>query len=258
MTETLGATAGLAVLTWYLSAVYVGARLLRLGVRRQNPPARWIGTFLFFAMGLGSILISIPMARGALEGLAMSHLDRVLMALGMSTTVVGNFALLTFTRRVFRRDSAAAKWFALAVMAILLGGGVGHGLTTGFDRQLTAGFAVLYLAGTILSNGWTSLESLVYYGLMRRRLKVGLVEPLDANRFLLWGVGAGAAATMLLATTIELQVQTRLGVAEIEALRRFTLPVMCVLGLTCAGSYLFAFFPAAWYARRFAAAPSGR
>jgi hypothetical protein len=36
------------------------------------------------------------------------------------------------------------------------------------------------------------------------------------------------------------------------------LAIMAVLGLSCAGSYLFAFFPARWYARRFVAAPSER
>ena len=38
----------------------------------------------------------------------------------------------------------------------------------------------------------------------------------------------------------------------------FTLPMMSVLGLACAGCYLFAFFPAAWYVHRFAAAPTAR
>ena len=36
--------------------------------------------------------------------------------------------------------------------------------------------------GTILASGWTSIESLVYYRMMRRRTKIGLAEPLVANR----------------------------------------------------------------------------
>jgi hypothetical protein len=241
-----------------MSAVYVGWRLLWLGIRRDNPPARWIGTYLFAAMGLGSILLSVPLARGQLAGIPITNLDRIFMALGLTTTVVGNFAMLTFTRRVFRRESAVAKWFSFAVMAVLVVGALGHGITTGFDRKLTALFAVIYLTGPILANGWTAVESLRYYGLMCKRLTVGLAEPLEANRFLLWGLGAGAAALMLLSTTLEMQVQRVLTPAEIDAVRMVTLPTSSVLGLACAISYLFAFFPAAWYVRRFAAAPGER
>ena len=256
MSEALGAFAGLAILAWYLSAVYVGARLLGLGIRRENPPARWIGTYLFAAMGLGSILISIPMYRGVLQGAAMSPVDRILMGLGFTTTVLGNIGMLTFTRRVFRPESAAAKWFSFAVMAILICGAVGHGVTTGFDRQLDAGFAVLYLMGPVLANGWAALESLLYYGMMRKRLQLGLAEPLEANRFLLWGSGAAATAIMLVSTTLEMQLTAVLTPDQVAFLRLFTLPTMSVLGLTCAGCYLFAFFPAAWYVQRFATAQS--
>jgi hypothetical protein len=254
MADALGLAAGLAVLSWYLSAVYVGWRLLKVGVRRDDAPARWIGTYLFAAMGLGSILISIPMGRGSLGGIAMTPVDRILVGLALTATVAGNISILTFTRRVFRRESAAAKAFAGAVTALLVVGAAGHCWTTRFSWRLTAGFAVLYLAGTILSNGWSAVESLRYYGLMRKRLRLGLVEPLAVNRFLLWGIGAGAAAVMLFSTTLELQVQRLLTPAGIEAIRMFSLPAMSILGLACAGSYLFAFFPAGWYVRRFAAA----
>src|SRR5512134_3371184 len=115
MAEALQMAAGLAVLTWYLSALSVGGRLLRLGLGSDNAPARWIGTYLFSAMGLGSILISIPMARGALEGIPMTTLDRALVAGGLAATAIGNVAILHFTRRVFRRESALALVFALAV-----------------------------------------------------------------------------------------------------------------------------------------------
>jgi hypothetical protein len=249
MLEMMGMAAGLAVLTWYLSALYVGGRLLWLGFRRENPPARWIGTYLFAAMGLGSILISIPLWKTT----PMTTADRTVMALGFLVTVLGNVGILTFTRRVFRRESKGATAYAFAVTAILVCGALGHGVTTHFDRSLSGAFAVVYLSGTILTNGWASVESLLYYGLMRKRVKVGLVQPLEANRFLLWGSGAGAAALMLFSTTLEQQLPRVLSPADIVAVRNFTLPLMSVLGLTCAGSYLFAFFPAAWYVQRFAA-----
>jgi hypothetical protein len=251
--QAIQAAAGLGMLTWYVSALYVGARLLRLGLQRGNAPAKWIGIYMFVAMGLGRVFLSIPLARGELGGIPVTVLDRVLVALGFSATVIGNVCILTFTRRVFRRDSAIAQGVLLGVSAMLVGGTLGHGITTGFDRDLAAGFAVLYLAGTISTNAWASFESLRYYGLMRKRLRVGLAEPLEVNRFLLWGFGSGAAAIILLATTLETMVHASLTAASISMIRYITVPLLSLLGVACAGCYLFAFFPAEWYVRRFAA-----
>ena len=256
MTDAIGAAAGLGVLAWYLSALYVGWRLLRIAARRDDAPARWIGTYLFVAMGIGSILISIPTARGALGGIAPTPFDRMLVAVALACTVVGNVGILTFTRRVFRPESAVAKAFAVAVGVLLVFGALGHGWIDRFSWLLTGVSAVLYLSGTVLSQGWSALESLRYYGLMRKRLRLGLAEPLDANRFLLWGIGAGAAALMLFATTIELQMEGVATPERIAMVRRLSLPVMSVLGLMSAGSYFFAFLPAGWYVRRFAATPA--
>ena len=258
MADAIGAAAGLGVFAWYLSALYVGWRILRVGARRDDAPARWIGTYLFVAMGIGSILISIPTARGALGGIAPTPFDRMLVALALACTVVGNLGILTFTRRVFRPESAVARAFAVAVGLLLVCGVIGHGLVDRFSWKLSEVSAVLYLSGTVLSNGWSALESLRYYGLMRKRLRLGLAEPLDANRFLLWGVGAGATALMLFATTLELQMEAVSTPEQIAAVRAVSLPVMSLLGLTSAGSYLFAFFPAGWYVRRFASARAAR
>jgi hypothetical protein len=59
---------------------------------------------------------------------------------------------------------------------------------------------VLWTAGWF----WASGESLHYYGMLRRRLRLGLADPVVANRFLLWGVGAGVGGCIsasLIATT---------------------------------------------------------
>lgn len=255
MVDAVEAVAGVGMLAWYLSALYVGGRLLRVGRQRDNAPARWIGAYLVLAMGMGSILLSVPMARDVVGGVPITLLDRIMVGLGCTTTALGNAAILTFTCRVFRRESSVARAAAIGIGVLLVLGAAGHGLVAGFDRDLTGVFAVIYLSGTVLTNAWASAESLRYYTLMRKRLKLGLVEPLEANRFLLWGCGAGAAAAMLLWTTFELQLQLVLDAAAIETLRRTTLPLIAGLGLACAGSYLLAFVPAEWYVRRFSASP---
>ena len=44
-----------------------------------------------------------------------------------------------------------------------------------------------------VSSLWGAAESLRYFSMMRRRAKLGLADPLVTNRFLLWGLGIGAA-----------------------------------------------------------------
>ena len=73
MIAALEAAAALGVLAWYGSSLYVGGRLLYAGIRDGNPHARWIGTYLFFAMGMASILYSIAMARTAVQDSATSQ-----------------------------------------------------------------------------------------------------------------------------------------------------------------------------------------
>ena len=40
---------------------------------------------------------------------------------------------------------------------------------------------------------WGSLEALSYWRRMQKRTAIGLADPAVTNRFLLWGIGAGAA-----------------------------------------------------------------
>ncbi|MEZ4292623.1 MAG: hypothetical protein R3E53_19625 [Myxococcota bacterium] len=49
MIELLEGAAGVGAVAWS-SSFYVGVRLLAFGIRGDNAPARWIGTYLFFAM----------------------------------------------------------------------------------------------------------------------------------------------------------------------------------------------------------------
>ena len=256
MFAVLEAAAALGVLAWYGSSLYVGGRLLRSGIRDGNPHARWIGTYLFFAMGMASILYSIAMARTTLSGAPMTSLDRVLVALHCFAAVIANFALLTFTRRVFRRESRTAGLAAAAILGMLVIGSLGHGLTTGFDGSLTSVYAAIYLAGPVLANAWTAGESLLYYRLMRKRVAVGLAEPLASNRFLLWGVGAGSAAFLLFVNAVQMQLNHQLGTTPSLPVRASSLVLLAVLGLVCAVCYLAAFFPPRWYVARFAARSS--
>ena len=66
--------------------------------------------------------------------------------------------------------------------------------TTGFAEPLRLGPGGTLTSALCTANLlWGAVESLRYYALMRRRLRLGLADPLVTNRFLLWGLGIGAA-----------------------------------------------------------------
>jgi len=256
MIEALEAAAGLGVLAWYGTSLFVGGRLLRAGIRDGNPHARWIGTYLFFGMGVGSVLYSIAMAKTVLAGAPMTPIDRVLVGLQCVSASAANVALLTFTRRVFRRDSRAAQVAAAAIMTMLVVGTVGHGFATRFDGEFASIYGAIFLTAPVLANAWTAVESLRYYRLMRKRVEIGLAEPVAANRFLLWGIGAASAGFLLFLNVLQMQARMLFDMTPGLPVRAASLVLFAVFGLVCASCYLCAFFPPKWYFSRFAATAS--
>ncbi len=250
MVEMLQSAAGLSWLAWNLSSLYVGVRLLRLGIRSENPPARWIGMYLFFAMGLGSVLFIIHVARTEIAGHEATGFDRALIALHLLAAIIANYGLLTFTHRVFRRDSLLAAYAARGLLACMTVGAIGHGITSDFDGIFATGYAGVYLAVPVLGNAWAATESFRYYGMMRKRVALGLAEQRIAIRFALYGTGAAAAAVLLGGNWFEMQVIARSDPNSLLGVQIVSLALKAVLGLVCAGAYLFAFAPPAWSQRR--------
>jgi hypothetical protein len=91
---------------------------------------------------------------------------------------------------------------------------------------------------------WASLESLVYWRLMRRRLALGLADPLVTNRFALWGMGLGAGAAGTTIAFLGNLFGARYGGSGLvfEAL-------IAATGLVGAATLFLAFLPPARYQR---------
>jgi hypothetical protein len=62
--------------------------------------------------------------------------------------------------------------------------------------------------------GWASLESLRYYGVMRRRRSLGLVDPVVANRFLVWGAGGGSSCLLTFALSVVIATRSEIAIAD--------------------------------------------
>jgi hypothetical protein len=103
---------------------------------------------------------------------------------------------------VFRADSAAARAWVFATTALY---GVAFGVelaTTRFADPLRPGLGGSFVSLLCTLNLlWGAAESLHYWILMRRRLRLGLADPLVVDRFRLWSIGLGAMS-LLMASTI--------------------------------------------------------
>jgi hypothetical protein len=106
---------------------------------------------------------------------------------------LGGVALLLFAWSVFRADAGWAKalaWGGSIALAALwaLGGAAGA------YRSGASGFALLL--PVFASYLWVFAESQRYYRLLRRRQRLGLVDPVVANRFLLFAIWTGTVVAI--------------------------------------------------------------
>jgi len=164
------------------SLVYLiaGVRLLRLSVLTKEIPERLLGAS-FLLMGVGSLLYSLAM---------FSHFEAWWEPLNFSgrvSWVVASTLVAIFTQRVFRKEERWSSWIVYATVALFItgvGGSAMSGDWEGFSPS--SGWYWLELAGYMLPVTWTCIEAASEHIWARRRLKVGLCEPLVCNRLLLW------------------------------------------------------------------------
>lgn len=177
----------------------VGVRLLWLARRTRQAPELFAGLGLVLLILVGGPLAGV----GRLPGWMGTPAGGACFAAGMLLTGVGVACLYAFTWRVFRPDSR----LALAAFAVASGFALWRCL--GLWRA-TAGLSsaeeilpiarpyaftiTSVVAGAFL---WTAVESLLYWRPLRRRLALGLADPVVVNRLLLWGVSGLVVAGMV-------------------------------------------------------------
>jgi hypothetical protein len=238
----MAALSGLGFGVFFLASLAIGVRLLALAAQTRRSPELLIGLGI---LGIGPAGMGCMIGAAGLHA-AQSGLARPLAGAAVLAIAGGSLASCLFNWRVFRPESTRARAWVFATALLY---GVGFGLeagTTGFADPLRPG------SGTTLTSAlctlnllWGAAESLRYHALMRRRLRLGLADPLVTNRFLLWGLGIGSAGV---GSVISLCVQQASGLTMSE-LPALTLS-NSLFGL-CAAVLMWVAFvpPAAW--RRF-------
>ncbi|MAE95112.1 MAG: hypothetical protein CL910_10665 [Deltaproteobacteria bacterium] len=192
------------------------------------------------------------MAISRLPGLPATAVGKMLFGLGLLSALFGLASFYVFTRRVFRPEggwAAALVWAAAAAAVVIL---VGSAWTIqgAVDKQAVVdgmrpwAFGILFLAAVPFV--WTATESLVYYRRMRRRVALGLADPLTTNRFLLWAVAAIAAA-------LQIAIMAAFRAAGWAIMAPLPMTASCGTTLLTIGFWYLAFVPPAWYRTRIGA-----
>jgi hypothetical protein len=242
------------VVLFMLASVVVGTRLLLLWrITRQLPElllaiALWCTGFLGFA--LETVARSAP-------GLADQSRFTIIL-LGLVGEYVGAAALILFAWRVFRPQEGWAASFALLLGVTLAGALAGEILSGQYmryiDSELIEGPAVPFgIAARGLAPAWMAVEAFRYHAMLRRRVRLGLAEPVVVHRLALWGTATAASALAHAGTAYH---RIRYGSALME--HDWALNTVSALAFVAAVGIAFAFFPPAFYRRLLARTPAVR
>jgi hypothetical protein len=239
---------GLLVVIFVLTSLAVGVRLIVLFSRTRRPPELLIGIGILGIgpCGLGGTLAGAALTRAGAEAAPVVTGSAVL------SIIAGLTGSALFNWRTYRPDSRLARSVVLAAVGLA---GAGFGVewgTTGFADPLhfSAGIKMVTLTSSAILL-WGGAESLRYWLLMRRRLALGLAEPLVTNRFLLYGLGIGVAGLGSTASAL-IQWITGLGSADLPILTFSN----AVCGLLSSIAMWMAFLPPAAWRRYVAGAAS--
>jgi hypothetical protein len=237
--------------TVYLGVVLtLGVRLLLLARRTRQLPEAMLATHFLLCGGLGYLLSVTALAAARHPGLLPPGLVSTSVAAGHLSSCTGVFGAMAFTYLVFRRGSAWGRALLALGATTMAVGYVGYGSTGGFTHGSFQGLWFWLFYGTFIAAAvWVMAEPLLYRRRLRRRLRLGLADPVVVDRFRLWGIGSGFRLLMLLggwaAGDVDFAQSTALLPPQTIAL---LVLVACVgLGLACC--YWLAFFPPAGYLR---------
>jgi hypothetical protein len=251
------AVGGLVMAFNMVLGLIVAIRLLRLGARTRGPE-RWLGVYFLFMWFIGFVLATAIYLGWSDPKLALPETVRsVLHAIYVATSSFGLYGVFVFTQRVFRPASAVAARAVIAAGAALVIAWVGYGVTERFHVGVING-AWYWVGFAVRQVGivWMAVEALLYWAQLRRRMQVGLAEPILVNRFLLWGIWAVTVSMMQLSDPISRFWYWRITGDAVNyhpeigrPMTMLSLSVTAVLGTVAALMLLLTFFPTPAYRR---------
>jgi hypothetical protein len=171
----------------------VGVHLYRLSRRTGERPEFLIAAS-FLCWVLSYAFYDIPFAIFRSEALVPAFCSYA----SLVTLAIGNAAFAFFIRLVFRRGARWATGLVAAVVVANVAGVAGLAWVGDWEgiNPVANPWYWLEFFGSFAPTTWMAAEGFAQYFKARRRLKLGLCEPMACNRFLLWG-SAGALWVIL-------------------------------------------------------------
>jgi hypothetical protein len=235
---------GIGVGVMIAADAVVGLRLLLLARRTRRIPETAFGC-AFILLGVVGYPLSILARKTAMSG----EPGNVLLAAALCAQNLGCLAMYVATWTTFR---PAARWgahgvgLAAAAFALsLLGDSLAQGAWVLHDGGGWYYLGLWTRAGAFV---WAAVEAIRYHVLLRRRLRIGLADPVIVDRFRLWAISSAAVCIAFLAFFVGRLLALNVAVSP---------PVLLttsLAGLVAGVTVLLAFTPPAAYLRRVAKA----
>jgi len=161
--------------------LFAGYRLLRLSVRTREHPERYLGLYFFFC-GIYYFGYNVPSLFGS------DAWSSPAQWVFEWCYAIGVVPFLFFIREVFRpRDAWASALVWLCVFLMAAGTGVGN-LEDHANYTLENPAYVMEWFGYTIPCAWVAYEAARQHRSARKRVRIGLCEPLTANRLLLMAI----------------------------------------------------------------------
>jgi hypothetical protein len=248
---TLDVVQAVAGSLYLLTVTVVGCRLLFLAYRSRALPELLLGASLVLGGTLGGPMEAAGLSAGLEFG---PQLAGRLLLIGMLFGMTGFLCQGLFIWRVFRPGERWAGTLVGVLLVCLLAAMCGFATRGAFTTaEIPIPWFCLALAGRVCTSCWLAFEGFHYYGLMKRRLSLGLADPVVTNRFLLWAV-AGVSGVVLLLTAVP---PVFLDPLKHKPLLILDLFIFSAAGMISSVLYWLTFFPTAAYRRRLCRAAEG-
>jgi hypothetical protein len=233
---------GAGVVVQIVACAVVGMRLLALARRTREIPELAFGS-AFLLLGVVGYPLSIA-ARAA---------DReVALAVALATQNLACLAIYLGTWRTFRPQASWAPCLFAAAVLACVASLAGQALSVGgFSAHGGGGWYYLGFAARAGSFAWAAVESLTYWRRLRRRLVLGLADPVVTDRLRLWSI-----STLSITAAFGLFLWGRVSTANV-AESPLVLAGTSLVSIVGGVSMWLAFFPPARYVRRLLAGTNG-
>lgn len=242
-----------------LLSAFLGVRLAKLARRGGGGPAGWLSAYFLLGAFLGMGLSNFVYMSWADAAMALpDRIATVLNAGYLFGVTAGMGCLYVFTRITFRPDAAWARVLVVGVCSAMALAYLAIGWSGDFALALVPG-AAYWLTWALRTSvfAWLAIESLLYWGRMRRRLRLGLASPLVVNRFALWGVWSCVMLAMgMIDPAARVWYVTQVGTGEVwvpelgRPIVVWLVSVSAALGCLAMVTLYLTFFPTRAYRRR--------